>query len=131
MYICQISNQNDENTPDITHESFASLVESNPKYHTNPDLTNEQRFRLETLLESYDDIFANGLINMEPTPMIEHSIPLTDENQVVYVRPYKMSAKESEILEQKAKDLLMAGIIKPSISPFNNPFGSSNQETVR
>ena len=120
MYICWISNQDDENIPGITHESFASLVESNPKYHTNPELTNEQRFRLETLLESYD-IFANGLINMEPTPMIEHSIPLTDENQAVYVRPYKTSAKESEIFEQKAKNLLMAGIIKPSISPFNNP----------
>ena len=121
MYICRTSKQDDENSSCITHESFASLIESNPKYHTNPDLTNEQRFKLETLLESYDDVFANGLLNMEPTPMIEHAIPFTDENQVVHIRPYKMSAKESEILEQKAKDLLIAGIIKPSISPFNNP----------
>ena len=90
-------------------------------YNINDELSDDQKEKLVMILDSFNDIFATDTLQYDPTPLIEHRIDFFDESSVAYTRPYRMSIKEQEILEKKAQELLKAGMIQSSISPFNSP----------
>lgn len=48
-------------------------------------------------------------------------IRLADPNRTVQRRPYRLSREEREVVWDKIKDLLNAGIIQESCSPFTSP----------
>jgi hypothetical protein len=51
----------------------------------------------------------------------ELKIRLIDPCRTVQRRPYKMSAEERKVIRDRVKELLDAGIIRPSCSPFASP----------
>jgi hypothetical protein len=85
-----------ENTP-ILHPDFASLI------------------------DTYEDIFA------EPTALpparvgFDHKIPLKDDVEPFNLRPYRYSAVQKTIIDKLVQDMLSQGIIQHSNSPFASP----------
>ncbi|CAB0010377.1 unnamed protein product, partial [Nesidiocoris tenuis] len=53
------------------------------------------------------------------TGMME--IKLTDPQQVVYQKPYRMSPGQREMVRHRVAELESAGVIRPSQSPFASP----------
>jgi len=79
-----------------------------------------EEFPLQTLLDTYHHVFK------EPVglPLVrghDHRIPLKDENLIVNLRPYRYSGLQKDTLEKLVAEMLEAGIVQPSHSPFASP----------
>ncbi|KAL4592534.1 hypothetical protein LXL04_005533 [Taraxacum kok-saghyz] len=72
------------------------------------------------LLHEYVDVFdmPDGL---PPTRGREHTIRLRERTDPVSVRPYPYPQFQKEDISKLTKEMLSAGIIQPSISPFSSP----------
>lgn len=75
---------------------------------------------LSQLLERYEDIFElpQGL---PPKRSHDHSIILTEGTSPINVRPYRYPQVQKGEIEKLIKDMLAAGIIQLSTSPFSSP----------
>ncbi|XP_071735106.1 uncharacterized protein [Rutidosis leptorrhynchoides] len=78
----------------------------------NPELTD--------LLKQYADVFAVPR-SLPPKRECDHRILLIDGTQPVNVRPYRHPPSQKDAIEVMVKELLEAGIIRPSHSPFSSP----------
>jgi hypothetical protein len=58
---------------------------------------------------------------LPPPRQHDHQIPLQQEDQSISVRPYRYPFYEKEEIENIVKELLQAGVIWPSNSPFTSP----------
>lgn len=88
-----------------------------PKIGEN--LTKLQREELNELLYEYENCFSgNGMVLGNCN--VEMSIKLT-EDKVINYKPYRMSFHEREIVRQTVAELLKAGIIETSKSPYASP----------
>lgn len=83
------------------------------KDHTVP-------LELQQVLLKYEDIFAipKGL---PPVRGDEHSIMLLPNCGPINVRPYRYPQIQQAVIESMVKEMLEAGIIRPSRSPFSSP----------
>lgn len=72
---------------------------------------------LEGLLANFEDIFQLP-IGLPPNRLQDHRIPLMDESKVVKVRPYRYPAVQKIEIEKLIQEMLDAGIIRDSNSPF-------------
>lgn len=84
------------------------------------DLNAFEMDRLLKLLNRYVDSFARDTKDLGCTDLIEMHIR-TNTNEPVYCKPYRLSHKENEIVNEKIKDLLDAGIIRESFSEYASP----------
>ena len=75
---------------------------------------------LEGMLQLYQRIFQDpqGLL---PKREYDHAITLKAGAEPVSVRPYKYAYHHKDEIERQVKELLQAGTIKHSISPFSSP----------
>uniref|UniRef100_V5I885 Retrovirus-related Pol polyprotein from transposon 17.6 n=1 Tax=Anoplophora glabripennis TaxID=217634 RepID=V5I885_ANOGL len=80
-------------------------------------LTDEQRNRLNALLEENQDIFEMG---GEPTPYAEHYIN-TGDHPPISTPPYRMTTAKKEVLKRELDKLLEEGIIEECESPWAAP----------
>ncbi|CAH2268726.1 jg229 [Pararge aegeria aegeria] len=81
------------------------------------DVENKQ---LLSLLNKYASSFARSTKDLGCTDLIKMHIR-TINDQPVCCKPYRLSHKESEIVNGKVKDLLDAGIIRESMSDYASP----------
>ena len=58
---------------------------------------------------------------MPPRRKYDHTIPLVPEPQPVYNRPYRIPPVLKDEMEKQVKEMLAAGIIRPSNSAFSSP----------
>lgn len=90
------------------------------KSHVNTDLDGDVTNSLLNLLGTYYDNFVEGV----PTKRVttgEMKIDLIDPSKTVQRRPYRLSASERQVVKEKVYELLEAGIIRESNSPFSSP----------
>jgi hypothetical protein len=68
----------------------------------------------------YADIFQQPK-TLPPSRVYDHAIPLQPDAVPVNSRPYKYSPQHKSEIERKIKELLQAGLITHSTSPFASP----------
>ncbi|XP_076284028.1 uncharacterized protein LOC143210757 [Lasioglossum baleicum] len=84
------------------------------------DIDGPDKGALINLLNGFSESFVIGT----PTGRIntgELLIKLIDPNRTVQRRPYRLSPNERQTVRDKVSELLSAGIIRPSCSPFASP----------
>lgn len=84
------------------------------------DIPIEYKPKLLSLLESYSDNFVEGV----PTSRVtsgQLEIKLIDASRTVQRRPYRLSMDERTVVRDKIRDLMNAGVVRESCSPFSSP----------
>lgn len=84
------------------------------------ELNNDETDKLLTLLGNFRHLFAKDTNDLGCTDLIEMKIK-TNTDKPVYCKPYRMSHKEQEIVDDKIRELLAAGIIRESMSEYCSP----------
>ncbi|XP_074337653.1 uncharacterized protein LOC141674849 [Apium graveolens] len=75
---------------------------------------------LSTTLQNYETVFEMPP-GLPPSRGHEHGITLKEGTYPVGVRPYRYSQAQKNEIEALVRDMLHAGIIQPSNSPFSSP----------
>lgn len=76
--------------------------------------------RLQQLLDSFQDVFQDPQ-TLPPERFYDHHIPLIPGAVPVNSRPYKYSPQHKTEIERQVQELLQAGLIERSSSPFASP----------
>lgn len=76
--------------------------------------------KLQQLIDTYRHCFATDVRELGEAKSMEMTIELK-ENQTFTYRPYRMSLSEKQTVKEVVADLLEAGIIRESNSPFSSP----------
>ena len=80
----------------------------------------EDRKLLLRLLYKYRNTFSVDDNDIGSTSIVEHRI-IPKSDAVVYRRQYKMTEEQREQMDEEVENLLKTGVIRESMSPFNNP----------
>ncbi|GKE38977.1 reverse transcriptase, partial [Tanacetum coccineum] len=75
---------------------------------------------LQQILSTYADVFAMPTA-LPPPRAHDHTISLLSNTPRVTVRPYRLPPNQKDVVEQMVKELLDAGVIRESQSPFSSP----------
>lgn len=75
---------------------------------------------IQCLLHQYTDIFSDAKM-LPPTRVYDHAIALQPGAVPINCRPYKYSPQHKTEIERQVKELLEAGLITHSTSPFASP----------
>lgn len=110
---------------DVRAVCSTSLDESrhtldNTSVQCGSQLSTKQKSELHNLLTDYRDCFSFGLKDLGYTTAGEVIIKLTDTEPVVY-RPYRMSYGERTLVRNMVQEMLDAGILRESSSPYASP----------
>ncbi|XP_056686977.1 uncharacterized protein [Spinacia oleracea] len=92
---------------------FNNLNEEGHKSGEYPDF-------LRRALEEYERVFAVPT-GLPPRREQEHAILLKEGSNPVSVRPYRYPQIQKDEIERLIREMIEAGIIRPSISPFSSP----------
>ena len=71
------------------------------------------------LLQRYAVLFQEPK-QLSPYRIHDHKIPLKEDVKAVTIRPYKHSTLQKDVVESMTKELLDAGFIQHSSSPFSS-----------
>ena len=111
----------DEGTDDSEMNPAISPVlqrkESVDDVHISPELTSDERKQLKELMVEYDDIFSDV---PQVTNIIEHKV-VTRTEEPVYKRAYPIPYALRDKVTKEIDDMLKAGIVEPSDSPYAAP----------
>lgn len=76
--------------------------------------------KMQGLLTVFNDLFATPN-QLPPKREIQHHITLKEGADPVNVRPYRYAYYQKDEIERQVQEMLRAGIIRPSSSPFSSP----------
>lgn len=82
--------------------------------------TETQRVDLHKLLSAYEKIFQEPH-GLPPPRTTDHSIPIVERVNLVSVRPYRYAHAQKDEIEKLVSEMLAAGVIRPSTSPYSSP----------
>ncbi|UYV78515.1 hypothetical protein LAZ67_16001841 [Cordylochernes scorpioides] len=86
-----------------------------PQFQINENLSYKENEQLKQVLEKYADLFSSGLGRSN---LAKHRID-TEGAKPIKHKPYRVSAKEREIIKEQIDEMLRDGIIRPSSSPWS------------
>jgi hypothetical protein len=72
------------------------------------------------LLSKYAHMFASQVTYPPPRPYT-HSIPLIPGSRSIHIKPYRYAPNLKDEIEKQVADMLDAGLIQHSTSPFCSP----------
>ncbi|UYV67071.1 hypothetical protein LAZ67_4003814, partial [Cordylochernes scorpioides] len=88
-----------------------------PRFQINENLSPKEQKELKQVLERYGDLFSSRLGR---TNLSKHRIDTEDAKPIKH-KPYRVSAKERDIIKEQIDEMLTEGIIRPSSSPWSFP----------
>ncbi|UYV60745.1 hypothetical protein LAZ67_1002098, partial [Cordylochernes scorpioides] len=88
-----------------------------PQFQINENVSYKEKEQLKQVLEKYADLFSSGLGRSN---LAKHRID-TEGTKPIKHKPYRVSAKEREIIKEQIDEMLRDGIIRPSSSPWSFP----------
>lgn len=94
-----------------------NLPENTEKEHGSEEINPAA---LGKLLEGYGDVFEEKK-GLPPKRNVDHRIVLKEGVIAVNVRPYRYGHNQKDEIEKMVGEMLKAGIIQPSHSPFSSP----------
>lgn len=75
---------------------------------------------IQQVLDEFKDVFGEPT-ELPPRRACDHRIPLMPGAQPVNMRPYRHKPEHKTEIEAQIKEMLKAGVIQPSHSPFSSP----------
>ena len=84
------------------------------------NLNEEEKEALQNLIRLYQDVFI-PLTGLPPNRPEDHTIPLKEGAQPVNLRPYRYSNLQKDMVEGMISEMISAGTVQPSHSPFASP----------
>ena len=75
---------------------------------------------VDVLLKQYADVFAAPQ-GLPPNRVYDHTIPLIPGAVPVNAKPYRYSPQHKDKIERQVKEMLSAGLMIPSTSPYASP----------
>lgn len=108
------TNNVDINT--LTREKSHNLIDKFDLSH----LHNDDRLRVQNLIENYSDVFANDIGQLGNCELIKHRIHLTDDIPTRQ-KPYRVPYNLKQEMKKQINDHLDAGIIQHSTSSYAAP----------
>jgi hypothetical protein len=75
---------------------------------------------IQTVLDNFADVFADPK-TLPPSRPYDHAVTLKHDAVPFNYRPYRYSPEHKTKIEKQVKQMLEAGIITPSMSPFASP----------
>ncbi|XP_061368627.1 uncharacterized protein LOC133311584 [Gastrolobium bilobum] len=72
------------------------------------------------LLKEYEDVFE-PLSELPPKRACDHRIRIKEGASIPNIRPYRYPHYQKEKIEKFVRDMLTAGMIRPSTSPYSSP----------
>jgi hypothetical protein len=75
---------------------------------------------IQSVIDEYGDPFQEPK-QLPPSRVYDHAIPLQPDSIPINCRPYKYSPQHKTEIERQVKELLQAGLISHSTSPFASP----------
>jgi hypothetical protein len=76
--------------------------------------------KISEVLQSFQPVF-DILQGLPPSRSCDHSIPLIQGYQPVFIRPYRYAPAVKDEIERQVNEMLASGIIQHSNSPFSSP----------
>lgn len=76
--------------------------------------------RIASVLQQFQTLFEAPQ-GLPPTRSCDHSIPLIQGSQPVFIRPYHYAPAVKDEIERQVAEMLSNGIIQHSNSPFSSP----------
>lgn len=83
-------------------------------------LTADQQKQLKDLLERYREVFSVNPKGPGMVTHVEHVIDTGDADPIKQ-RSYRTSRKEEEYIDREVDEMMLNGIIRPSVSPWSSP----------
>ncbi|RVW97716.1 Transposon Ty3-G Gag-Pol polyprotein [Vitis vinifera] len=88
--------------------------------HLEETLTPQQQEELQKMLQAFADVFEEPT-GLPPVRDYDHQIDLKDEAGPINCRPYKYAAVQKDAIEKLIGEMLHAGVIRQSRSPYASP----------
>ncbi|CAF2747692.1 unnamed protein product [Rotaria sp. Silwood2] len=97
------------------------------------DTSSSIDLQINQLLEEFEDVFPDDLIELPPKRDIDHEIKLFENVTPPSQQPFRMSQPELAELKRQLEILLEKGFIRPSKSPYAAPvlFAKKKDGTLR
>jgi hypothetical protein len=110
----------------LNEEAVSSISEESPStpeflQGTLDAVQVEYRYQIGSLLTRYRHLFhEHAPKSLKSTTVAEHLIN-TDNHPPIRTAPYRVSPTEREIIRTQINEMLQAGIIEPTTSPWSSP----------
>jgi hypothetical protein len=88
---------------------------------TNPDLTEEEKHKFYELLFENRDLLVSKNSELPGTDFLNHEIHIAPDAVPIRQRQYKHSPKDKVEIQRQADELLKAGIVQRSNTPWISP----------
>ena len=88
--------------------------------HLEETLTPQQQEELQKMLQAFADVFEEPT-GLPPVRDYDHQIDLKDEAGPINCRPYRYAAVQKDAIEKLICEMLHAGVIRQSRSPYASP----------
>ncbi|MCI29268.1 peptidase aspartic active site, partial [Trifolium medium] len=87
---------------------------------TQPEMDEAIPQKIVEILQQFQNVFCDQ-IQLPPERSQVHHIKLHPDHGPISVRPYRYPHHQKEEIERQVHELLMAGVIRPSMSEYSSP----------